>query len=150
VGPCPQCDGSMFLISFKDSRFLGCTKRCGYTHSVPKTGKLTLLDKTCETCGWKLVRLKEEGDSPEIDFCLNRRCTEGQKYWKQAGSRTVPRGQAKASAASAVSAPRAGAGRTPEAKSTPESRSTERKVESPASGRVSKLSPATGRRKESK
>ena len=62
VGPCPECDGSMFLITFKDTRFLGCTKRCGYTHSVPKTGKLTLLDKTCESCGWKLFRLKEEGE----------------------------------------------------------------------------------------
>jgi len=85
VGPCPECDGSMFLITFKDTRFLGCTKRCGYTHSVPKTGKLTLLDKTCETCGWKLFRLKEEGESPEEEFCVNRRCTEGRKYWKQPG-----------------------------------------------------------------
>ena len=51
VGSCPECDGSMFLITFKDTRFLGCTKRCGYTHSVPKNGKLTLLDRTCESCG---------------------------------------------------------------------------------------------------
>ncbi len=83
VGSCPECDGSMFLITFKDSRFLGCTKRCGYTHSVPKTGKLTLLEKTCETCGWKMFRLKEEGESPEAEFCLNRRCKEGRKYWKR-------------------------------------------------------------------
>jgi DNA topoisomerase-1 len=82
VGPCPECDGSMFLVTFKDTRFLGCTKRCGYTHSVPKTGKLTLLDKTCESCGWKMFRLKEEGESPEEDFCVNRRCKEGRKYWK--------------------------------------------------------------------
>jgi DNA topoisomerase-1 len=85
VGPCPECDGSMFLITFKDSRFLGCTKRCGYTHSAPKTGKLTLLEKTCETCGWKMFRLKEEGESSEAEFCLNRRCKEGRKYWKKTG-----------------------------------------------------------------
>jgi DNA topoisomerase-1 len=85
VGPCPECDGSMFLITFKDTRFLGCTKRCGYTHSVPKTGKLTLLEKTCESCGWKLFKLKEDGESPEEDFCINRRCKEGRKYWKKTG-----------------------------------------------------------------
>jgi DNA topoisomerase-1 len=87
VGPCPECDGSMFLITFKDTRFLGCTKRCGYTHSVPKTGKLTMLEKTCETCGWKIFRLKEAGESPEEEFCLNRRCKEGRKYWKKTDTR---------------------------------------------------------------
>lgn len=97
VGPCPECDGSMFLITFKDTRFLGCTKRCGYTHSVPKTGKLTLLDKTCETCGWKLFRLKEEGDSPEEEFCVNRRCAEGRKYWKKPGKGAETRIKEKAS-----------------------------------------------------
>jgi DNA topoisomerase-1 len=97
VGPCPECDGSMFLITFKDTRFLGCTKRCGYTHSAPKTGKLTLLDKTCETCGWKLFRLKEEGDSPEEEFCVNRRCAEGRKYWKKPGKGAETRIKEKAS-----------------------------------------------------
>jgi DNA topoisomerase-1 len=81
----------MFLISFKDNRFLGCTKRCGYTHSVPKTGKLTLLDKTCETCGWKMFSLKEEGEAaPEENLCINRRCKEGRQYWRNAGSVTSP------------------------------------------------------------
>lgn len=97
VGPCPECDGSMFLITFKDTRFLGCTKRCGYTHSVPKTGKLTLLDRTCETCGWKLFRLKEEGESPEADFCVNRRCKEGRQYWKKPGKGAEVRIREKAS-----------------------------------------------------
>jgi len=87
IGPCPECDGDMFLITFKDTRFLGCTKRCGYTHSVPKTGKLTLLDRPCESCGWKLFRIKKEGENPEEDFCVNRRCKEGREYWKKA--RTV-------------------------------------------------------------
>ena len=97
VGPCPECDGSMFLINFKDTRFLGCTKRCGYTHSVPKTGKLTLLDQTCESCGWKLFRLKEEGESPEEDFCVNRRCKEGRKYWKKSSIGAETRIREKAS-----------------------------------------------------
>jgi DNA topoisomerase-1 len=87
----------MFLITFKDTRFLGCTNRCGYTHSVPKTGKLTLLDKTCETCGWKLFKLKEEGESLEEEFCVNRRCSEGRKYWKKPGKGAETRIKDKAS-----------------------------------------------------
>ncbi len=102
VGPCPECDGSMFLITFKDTRFLGCTKRCGYTHSVPKTGKLTLLDKTCESCGWKTFRLKEEGESPEEDFCVSRRCKEGRKYWKKPGTGNAARIKEKASVSPAA------------------------------------------------
>ncbi|MGI5944959.1 MAG: hypothetical protein ACOX7X_09490, partial [Methanosarcina flavescens] len=45
-----------------------------------------LVDRTCESCGWKLFRLKEEGDqSTEEVFCVNRRCKEGRKYWKKSG-----------------------------------------------------------------
>jgi len=146
VGPCPECDGSMFLISFKDSRFLGCTKRCGYTHSVPKTGKLTLLDKTCETCGWKLFRLKAdgEGENPEEDICVNRRCTEGIQYWKKAGPRNEARLRAKSSAGSAATGPETGsAARKAE-------NPVARKVERPAPARVSKAPSVSGSRKESK
>jgi DNA topoisomerase-1 len=125
VGPCPECDGSMFLVTFKDTRFLGCTKRCGYTHSVPKTGKLTLLDKTCESCGWKMFRLKEDGESPEEDFCVNRRCKEGRKYWKT-GTGIESRAQVKASVSLAASSATSSAA-------------------SAASGKASKLS-AAGRK----
>ncbi|HWR25296.1 MAG TPA: DNA topoisomerase [Methanosarcina sp.] len=104
VGPCPECDGNMFLITFKDTRFLGCTKRCGYTHSVPKTGKLALLDKKCEICGWKIFRLKEEGESPEEDFCVNRRCKEGRQYWKKISPGNEARIKEKATVNPAVSA----------------------------------------------
>ncbi|MPM80470.1 hypothetical protein SDC9_127517 [bioreactor metagenome] len=139
VGPCPECDGSMFLISFKDNRFLGCTKRCGYTHSVPKNGKLTILDKICETCGWKLFRLKEEGDGSEDmeeDFCLNRRCTEGIKYWKKVS----PRNEARAQQRKVSAEPPAGSG----------AKGTAKSAERLASGRVSKATPVASSRKESK
>jgi DNA topoisomerase-1 len=137
----------MFLIAFKDSRFLGCTKRCGYTHSVPKTGKLTLLDKTCEACGWKLFRLKEEGESQEEDFCLNRRCAEGIKYWKKTGPRNEARAQKKVSADSAAGPEMGNAARNAE---SPKARSTARNAEKPATGRVSKAPSFAGSRKESK
>jgi DNA topoisomerase-1 len=73
VGPCSVCDGSMFVISVKDSRFLGCTKRCGHTQSVPKSGRLTVLDKMCEHCGWHMLRVKEQKQDA-VEFCANRQC----------------------------------------------------------------------------
>ncbi|WP_406661199.1 DNA topoisomerase [Methanolobus sp. ZRKC3] len=73
VGPCPKCDGSMFLISTKDSRFLGCTKRCGYTKSIPKNGRLTVMKDICEQCGWKKLRIKEK-EKDAREFCININC----------------------------------------------------------------------------
>ena len=73
LGPCPNCDGSMFLITTKDSRFLGCTKRCGHTQSIPKNGRLTILKNVCDHCGWRQIRIKEkEKDAKE--FCTNVKC----------------------------------------------------------------------------
>jgi len=73
VGPCPKCDGNMFLINIaaKNTRFLGCTNRCGYTSSLPKTGRLTVLKKTCGKCGWRMIRVKEQGKDAR-EFCTNR------------------------------------------------------------------------------
>ncbi|MDK2830501.1 MAG: topoisomerase [Methanolobus sp.] len=73
VGPCPACDGSMFLITTKDSRFLACTNRCGHTQSVPKSGRLTILDRLCEHCGWHILRVKEQKQDAK-EFCCNRKC----------------------------------------------------------------------------
>ncbi len=73
VGPCPVCDGSMFVISVKDSRFLGCTNKCGHTQSVPKSGRLTVMSKLCEHCGWHLIRVKEQ-KKDAAEFCANRKC----------------------------------------------------------------------------
>ncbi|WP_407356713.1 DNA topoisomerase [Methanolobus sp. WCC5] len=73
VGPCPKCDGSMFVISVKDSRFLGCTNRCGNTQSLPKAGRLTVLKTRCEHCGWHLLRVKEQGKDA-LEFCTNSQC----------------------------------------------------------------------------
>jgi DNA topoisomerase-1 len=73
VGPCPACDGSMFLITTKDSRFLACTNRCGHTQSVPKSGRLTILDRLCEHCRWHIIRVKEQKQDAK-EFCGNRKC----------------------------------------------------------------------------
>ena len=73
VGPCPKCDGEMCLITTKDSRFLGCSKRCGRTQSLPQEGRLTILERRCEVCGWKMIRIKEK-DKEAIEMCVNRSC----------------------------------------------------------------------------
>ncbi len=73
AGPCPVCDGEMCLITIKDSRFLGCSKRCGRTQSLPQKGRLTILEHRCEVCGWKKVRIKEK-DKEAIEMCVNRSC----------------------------------------------------------------------------
>ncbi|NLI62251.1 MAG: DNA topoisomerase [Methanosarcinaceae archaeon] len=74
AGLCPRCkEGNMVLIRLTDSRFLGCSKKCGHTQSLPKAGRLTMTDDLCPVCGWKMFRLKEINTDAEI-FCANRRC----------------------------------------------------------------------------
>ncbi|MBN1133796.1 MAG: topoisomerase DNA-binding C4 zinc finger domain-containing protein [Methanosarcinaceae archaeon] len=78
IGACPNCSGKMFLITTKNTRFLGCTYRCGYTESVPKTGRLTVLERLCERCGWHLIRIKEQGKDA-IESCVNRKCAQSSR-----------------------------------------------------------------------
>nr|HML25616.1 DNA topoisomerase [Methanomethylovorans sp.] len=77
VGQCPICDGEMCLITTKTSRFLGCSKRCGRTQSLPQEGRLTILERRCEVCGWKIIRIKEK-DKEAIEICVNRSCGKNQ------------------------------------------------------------------------
>lgn len=82
VGPCPICDGDMCLVTTKDSRFLGCSKRCGRTQSLPQEGRLTVLESRCDICGWKFIRIKEK-DKDAREICVNRSCgkTHGKKMY---------------------------------------------------------------------
>jgi DNA topoisomerase-1 len=73
IGKCSICDGDMFLITTKDSRFLGCSKRCGRTQSLPQNGRLTVLEKRCEVCGWKMIRIKGKNKETS-EMCVNRNC----------------------------------------------------------------------------
>ncbi|WNY25291.1 DNA topoisomerase [Methanolapillus millepedarum] len=74
AGICPKCkDGQMVMVRLSDSRFLSCSKKCGHTQSLPKAGRLTILDEKCPICGWNLFRNKENEKEAE-DFCANRRC----------------------------------------------------------------------------
>ncbi|HJH31427.1 MAG TPA: DNA topoisomerase [Methanosarcinaceae archaeon] len=80
IGACPKCDGDMFLINIvsKNTRFLGCTKRCGHTQSLPKNGRLTILKNVCEKCGWRMIRVKEQ-DKDAREFCANRVCAQSSR-----------------------------------------------------------------------
>jgi DNA topoisomerase-1 len=84
IGACPKCDGDMFLINItsKNTRFLGCTKRCGHTQSLPKNGRLTILKKVCEKCGWRLIRVKEL-DKDAREFCANRVCAQNSRQGRK-------------------------------------------------------------------
>ncbi|AEH60392.1 DNA topoisomerase [Methanosalsum zhilinae DSM 4017] len=73
IGDCPECDGSMFVIQTEKSRFLGCTKRCGYTQSLPDKGRLTINEDKCENCGWNILRVKEMKKDALV-ICINRKC----------------------------------------------------------------------------
>ncbi len=82
VGPCPKCDGDMFLIDIKskNTRFLGCTKRCGHSQSLPQNGRLTILKQVCEKCGWRMIRVKEQDKDKEArEFCANRVCAQSSR-----------------------------------------------------------------------
>jgi DNA topoisomerase-1 len=84
IGACPKCDGDMFLINItsKNTRFLGCTKRCGHTQSLPKNGRLTILKKVCEKCGWRMIRVKER-DKDAREFCANRVCAQNSRQGRK-------------------------------------------------------------------
>jgi DNA topoisomerase-1 len=62
----------MFILAMKDTRFLACTQKCGFTQSLPKEGKLTIAGE-CEQCGWKKLGIKEK-DKDARELCINRQC----------------------------------------------------------------------------
>ena len=53
VGPCPTCQGTLFLKRIKDFRLIGCSEYpiCQSTYFLPKKGRLTVLKKEeCPNC----------------------------------------------------------------------------------------------------
>lgn len=73
IGSCFNCDGSMILITTKNSRFLGCSNKCGITQSLPQEGKITILTKKCTLCNWNMVRIKEKNTDAK-ELCVNKNC----------------------------------------------------------------------------
>ncbi|MCS3923007.1 DNA topoisomerase [Methanosalsum natronophilum] len=73
VGACLNCDGYLFVINTESGRFLGCSNKCGFTHSLPKKGRLSITSDFCKICNWKIVRVKESKTDPFVG-CINRKC----------------------------------------------------------------------------
>ena len=71
VGACPRCDAPVIIVRLaaKKTRFLSCSKRCGFTTGLPKSGTLTLSKDACEWCEWKMLRVTDKGNKHE--FCPN-------------------------------------------------------------------------------
>ncbi len=77
VGPCPECNGTLFLKRIKDYRFVGCSKypTCQTSFFLPKRGRLTLLRKEeCPMCQRQMVshvsRNEKTGESEKKVFCV--------------------------------------------------------------------------------
>ena len=63
IGPC-KCGGSLEVRYARGGkRFVGCTgyPSCTQTFSLPHTGALAMLGKTCETCGLNIVSIRQSG-----------------------------------------------------------------------------------------
>ena len=76
VGPCPDCDGTLFLKRIKDYRLVGCSEypTCRRAYFLPKRGRLTLLKKeVCLTCKRQMIshvaRTSTTGEAQKRIFC---------------------------------------------------------------------------------
>ncbi|MFH1364580.1 MAG: DNA topoisomerase I [Candidatus Aenigmatarchaeota archaeon] len=68
LGNCPKCTQNMRIIHSKRTkkRFVGCSNypKCHNSYPLPQNGNVTVLSKTCPTCGLFLVSIKSKGKRP--------------------------------------------------------------------------------------
>ncbi|MEM3574399.1 MAG: hypothetical protein QXQ76_01475, partial [Candidatus Bathyarchaeia archaeon] len=68
--PCPRCGSPLSIIRSRRTgkRFIGCsgawTKGCKFALPLPQRGKISLLNKVCEDCGFQLIRVRPMGRRP--------------------------------------------------------------------------------------
>jgi len=58
VGPCPICNGTLFLKRIKDHRLVGCSEypTCQTAYFLPKKGRLTVLkNEECQSCNRQMI-----------------------------------------------------------------------------------------------
>ncbi|MFX0121625.1 MAG: DNA topoisomerase [Promethearchaeota archaeon] len=75
VGPCPDCNGTLFLKRIKNYRLVGCSNypKCQNTFFLPKRGRLTVLMKEkCLGCKHQMISHVERvsGVSQKKIFCV--------------------------------------------------------------------------------
>lgn len=67
---CPRCGSPLSIIRSRRTgkRFIGCsgawTKGCKFALPLPQRGKISLLNKVCEDCGFQLIRVRPMGRRP--------------------------------------------------------------------------------------
>ncbi|EHP86074.1 DNA topoisomerase I [Methanotorris formicicus] len=69
IGKC-KCGGDLVIIRTKNSRFVGCTNypECNVTYSLPKKGRIKVLNETCESCGLPVIGIDGQ------KLCINPEC----------------------------------------------------------------------------
>jgi len=76
VGKCPKCGNDMIIrFSRKGERFAGCTNfpKCRNAYPLPQKGKITKVDKECDSCKSPVIQVKNKGKK-SLNLCLNSRC----------------------------------------------------------------------------
>ncbi len=83
LGKCPSCGGNLIMIRMKKgTRFVGCSNYkngCTQTYPLPRQGMITPLNKTCESCGTPVIKVKRKGKRA-FEMCLDPNC-ETKKNW---------------------------------------------------------------------
>lgn len=70
--PCPECGSKLMVIKSRKTgkQFIGCSGRwergCSFSLPLPQFGKITLLSKNCNKCGFQLIQAKTKGRRPFV------------------------------------------------------------------------------------
>ncbi len=90
LGTCPACKSGELQVltsSRTGKRFVGCSRYfeggCRYTAPLPQRGTLEPLQKTCQDCGYPMVRVRYYQRRPWI-LCINTECP-SKAGWKKSG-----------------------------------------------------------------
>ncbi|MHA2328534.1 MAG: DNA topoisomerase [Candidatus Hodarchaeales archaeon] len=77
VGPCPICEGTLFLKRIKEFRLVGCSEypKCNSSYFLPKKGRLSVLkNSVCPSCNRQMIshvsRSKKSGESQKKTYCV--------------------------------------------------------------------------------
>ncbi|RMD57655.1 DNA topoisomerase I [Candidatus Woesearchaeota archaeon] len=76
VGNCPSCkEGQLILRRGKYGRFIACDKYpdCSTTIKLPAGGLVEVTPKTCEECGYPVVKMIRKARRPQ-EVCVNLDC----------------------------------------------------------------------------
>ena len=81
LGPCEKCDeegrdrGKLRIIKSNGSKFVGCSNYpdCENTYPLPNNGKISSLDKECETCGKPMIDVQRK-KGRDYQMCIDPDC----------------------------------------------------------------------------